>query len=283
MSENITGEMVKVLRERTGVGMSKCKDALIRAEGSIDKAIEILRKEGMAAAVKKEGREAKEGFIGVHELEADISLVELNCETDFVAQNEAFKVFLADLAAQAAKSKPHSIEKFVSQKFIADESLTIEDYRNLLVQKFGEKIQIRRVEVISKKKNCSYGIYLHMGGKIVCVVELEGASNAGDIAKDVAMHVAAETPEYLNSEAIPEDILEKEKEIARSQIKNKPANIIEKIVEGKISSFYDSVCLVNQKYVKDNSISVKQYVEAAGIKLNKSLSIKNFWYWKIGQ
>lgn len=280
---DITGEMVKLLRERTGVGMSKCKDALVRAGGSIDKAIEILRKEGMTAAVKKESREAKEGFIGFFELDTDISLVELNCETDFVAQNEAFKVFLSDLSAQAAKSKPHSVEKLVTQKFVADPTLTIEDFRNLLVQKYGENIQVRRVEIISKKKNCSYGIYSHMGGKIVCVVEIEGDSGFADIAKDVAMHVAAEAPDYLNPESVPDDILEKEKEIARSVVKNKPENVIEKIVDGKINAFYDGVCLTNQKYIKDTAISVKQFVEAAGKKANKTLSIKKFWYWKVGQ
>jgi elongation factor Ts len=122
-----------------------------------------------------------------------------------------------------------------------------------------------------------------MGGKIACVVELEGATTFGDIAKDVAMHVAADTPEYLSSEDVPKDLLEKEKEIAKSQIKNKPENIVDKIVEGKINAFYDSVCLLNQKYIKDTSITVKQYVEASGLKSNKTLSIKNFWYWKIGQ
>ena len=280
---NITAEMVKQLRERTGVGMSKCKDALVRAGASIDKAIDILRKEGMASAVKKEGRETKEGLIGAYETSDVVSLVEINCETDFVAQNEKFQTLLSDLSTQAADTRPDSIEQFVSQKFIADESMTIEDYRNLLVQTFGENILIKNVKVIAKKENCSYGIYSHMGGKIVTVVEIEGATNVSGIAKDIAMHVAAETPEFLNVADIPKDILDKEKEIAASQVKNKPANIIEKIIEGKIKAFADGVCLLNQKFVKDTSLTVKQFVETAGVKENMTLSVKQFWYWKIGQ
>lgn len=283
MSDNITGEMVKLLRERTGVGMSKCKDALVRAGGSIEKAIEILRKEGVASAVKKEGRETKEGLISSFENDNAIALVEMNCETDFVAQNEAFKSFLSNLSEQAANSKPTSLAQFVNQKFINDKSMTVEDYRNLLVQKFGENIQIKRVEVINKSENSSYGIYLHMGGKIATIVEIEGSQNVADVAKDVAMHVAADSPEYLNKDQVPEDVIEKEKEIARSQVKGKPANITEKIVEGKLNSFFDTACLVNQKYIRDNSISVQQYVETAGVKIHKNLLIKRFWYWKIGQ
>lgn len=283
MSENVTGAMVKELRERTGVGMSKCKDALVRASGSLDKAIEILRKEGMAAAVKKEGRETKEGLIGFSESEDVVSLIEVNCETDFVAQNNAFKVFLTDLASQAMETRPRTLEGFMKEKFVADESMTIDGYRNLLVQKFGENIQVRKVAVIEKKKNSSYGIYSHMGGKIVTMVELSGSTEVSELAKEIAMHVAADTPDYLNVDDVPKDVLEKEKEIARSQVKNKPENVVEKIVEGKIKAFYDTVCLVNQKYIKDTSISVKQFVETSGLKGNHKLNITRFWYWKIGQ
>lgn len=283
MTDEITAAMIKELRERTGVGMSKCKDALVRAGGSIEKAIEILRKEGMASAVKKEGREAKEGFIGFYETDDALSLVEVNSETDFVAQNEKFKIFISDIASQAAETKPSSLQDFVAQKYVADESMTIEEYRNILVQKFGENIQIRRVEIINKEDNCSYGVYSHMGGKIVTVAEILGSRDAKDIAKEVAMHVAAEAPDYLKKEDIPSEVLEKEKEIARSQIKNKPENIIDKIIEGKLKSFYDSVCLDDQKYVKDPSITVEQFVKTSGIKANQTLSIKRFWYWKVGQ
>ena len=198
MKENITSQMIKELRERTGVGMSKCKDALVRAEGSIDKAIEILRKEGMASAVKKEGREVKEGFIRAFETDGAISLVEINSETDFVAQNEKFKTFLSDLAEQIAISKISSREELLKSKFIRDEAVTVDEYRNLLVQKFGENIQIKKLEVIEKCENCSYGVYTHMLGKIVTVVEIEGSQESQGLAKEISMHVAAASPEYFS-------------------------------------------------------------------------------------
>lgn len=282
MSE-ITSAMIKDLRERTGVGMSKCKDALVRADGSIDKAIEILRKEGMTSSVKKEGRETKDGFIDFAQTDDTIALIELSSETDFVAQNERFKFFLADLCNQAANTKPADLSELLLQKFESDESITVDEYRNILIQKFGENIQIKRMEIIEKDGNCSYGIYKHMGGKIVTIVEIEGSNDALEIAKEVAMHVAAERPDFLSPEDVDPSVLEKEKDIARSQIKNKPENMIEKIVEGKMKAFYDSACLLNQKFIKDTAISVKQFVDRAGIQRNLTLSIKRFWFWKIGQ
>lgn len=283
MSDDITSAMIKELRDRTNVGMSKCKDALVRAGGSIEKAIEILRKEGMASAVKKEGRETKEGFIDFCEANDSISIVELTCETDFVAQNESFKVFLSDLANQVAQTKPASIEDLLSQKFIADKTMTVDQFRNLLIQKFGENIQIKKLERINKKPHASYGIYSHMKGKLLTIVEIDGAKDVKDLAKEVAMHVAAEAPEYLSSHDVPQVILDQEKEIARSQIKNKPENIVEKIVEGKIKAFFDTVCLKDQKYIKDPSVSVDQFINAFGITSNKKLSLTHFWYFKIGQ
>jgi elongation factor Ts len=283
MKENITSQMIKELRERTGVGMSKCKDALVRAEGSIDKAIEILRKEGMASAVKKEGREVKEGFIRAFETDEAISLVEINSETDFVAQNEKFKIFLSDIAKQIAISKISSKEELLKSKFISDEAITVDEYRNLLVQKFGENIQIKKLEIIEKCENCSYGIYTHMLGKIVTVVEVEGSQESQGLAKEISMHVAAESPDYLKPEDVDKDVLEKEKEIARSQIKGKKEEIVEKIVEGKMRSFFEKSCLLNQKYVKDPSITVEKFLKIEGDKENKTLSIKRFWYWKVGQ
>ena len=279
---NVTAEMIKELRERTGVGMSKCKDALVRGEGSIDKAIEILRKEGMASAVKKEGRETKDGFIAAEKTDSNIGLVEINCETDFVAKNEAFANFLKNVSLQIAIEKPESLDALLAAKYIEDKAVSVEDYRNLMVQKFGENIQVKRIEVIERAENASYGIYKHMGGKIVTIVEISGAKNVEDLAKEIAMHVAAAAPDYLSKEDISSDVLEKEKEIARSQIKNKPANVIDKIVEGKLNAFYEAACLLKQKYIKDTTVSVEQFVKSSGVKENLDLSITRFWYWKIG-
>ena len=280
---NITTQSIKELRERSGVGMTKCKDALVEADGDIEKAAEILRKKGLASAVKKQGRVAKEGTIAVFETDRDISLLEVNAETDFVAKNEKFQKFTKDLAEQVVKTKPASVEEFLKQSYEIDPTLTIDEYRNLLIQSIGENIQISRLEIIHKKENSSYGIYSHMGGKILTIIEISGSSKEGKLARDLAMHVAAEAPEYLKESDIPETIKRKEEEIAREQIKGKPENIVEKILIGKLKAFVDQVCLLNQKYVKDTSLSVEKVVENRGKETNASLKVTCFWRWKVGE
>ncbi|KPK33220.1 MAG: elongation factor Ts [Chlamydiae bacterium SM23_39] len=283
MKDSITNEMIKELRAKTGVSISKCKNALVRAEGSIEKAIEILRKEGITAGISKAYKTANEGLIGCSEKDNFISIVEINTETDFVAQNEKFKAFLIDIAEQITKKLPSSLEELLSQKFIVDESMTVDEYKNILIQQFGENIQIKRMKLIEKIKNASYGIYIHMGGKIVSIVEIEGAEDQTVLAKDIAMHVAAESPRYLQPEEIEKDVLEKEKEIAFSQVKDKPPHIKDKIVEGKIKAFYDEVCLLRQKFIKDPSVTIKEVIEKISKDINKAILIKRFWCWKIGE
>ncbi len=282
MTVNITLDMVKELRERTGVGMAKCKEALVVGEGDMQKAIDHLRKTGISSAVKKAAREAKEGYIGVCESKDAVALVEMNAETDFVAGNEKFKEFLQNMANQAALSKPSSLDVFLEEIYAKDNSLTVDHYRNLLTQRFGENIVIKQVEVISKPANASFGVYSHMGGKLVTVVQIDGAKGEEQFAKDLAMHVAAADPEYLSVAEIPAEIIQREKEIAAGQIKGKPENIINKIVEGKLQAFYDEACFLDQKFIKDTSVSVSQYVEAYGKKIGKQLAIVRFWRWKIG-
>ncbi|NGX34952.1 MAG: Elongation factor Ts [Candidatus Anoxychlamydiales bacterium] len=280
---SITAQTVKKLRDRSGVGMSKCKDALVEADGDIEKAADILRKKGLASAVKKEGRETKEGTIGFFESDTDIALLEVNAETDFVAKNEKFQKFTKDLAEQIVKTQPASLEEFLKENYEIDPSLTIDEYRNLLIQSIGENIQIARLEVIHKKDNSSYGIYSHMGGKIVTIVEISGSTAEAKFARDIAMHVAAESPEYLKMDDIPEAIKRKEEEIARVQMKGKPENIIEKILIGKINSFADGVCLLRQKYVKDPSLNVEKIVQNRAKEINANLKLTCFWRWKIGE
>ncbi len=281
--KEITADMVKELRERTGVGMGKCKEALVLAEGDMEKAIDILRKAGMAAAGKKEGRETKEGLILAIEDKDHLALAEANAETDFVVQNDRFKHFVHDCVKQALEAKVKSLSDLIQQPYYKDKSITIDQYRNLVIQSLGENIQLRRLEMISKHPNSSYGIYSHMGGKLVVVVEIAGAADQEGIAKEIAMHVAAENPEYLKPEEVPPAVLAREEEIARSQVEGKPANIVDKIVAGKIKAYTDQFCLVNQKYIKDNSVTVQQFLESCSKKLGKPLSIKCFWRWKVGQ
>ncbi len=282
MSAKITAELIKELRERTGVGMGKCKEALEQASGDIEVAIDNLRKAGMASAVKKEGRETNEGLIGFAENANAASFAEVNAETDFVTQNERFKAFLEDVCNDALACKPKDLEQFLQQKYSKDPSITIDQYRALIVQSLGENIKVSRVLVLEKSKDTSIGIYSHMGGKIVTALVIEGASGLENFAKEIGMHVAAESPDYLKPEEVPSDIRAREEEIAKSQVVGKPANIVDKIVEGKINAFYDQVCLLRQKYVKEPSISITQLLEREGKKTGKNLTIRSYIRWQIG-
>lgn len=282
MSGKVTAEMVKKLRDRTGVSMGKCKEALDHADGDMDKAIEWLRKAGVASAVKKEGREANEGSIAAAESSGAVALVEASAETVFVTQNERFKEFLKDVALQAAETKSSSLEALMQLPYQKDPSITLDQYRALVIQSLGENIQVKRLMVLPKASDISIGSYSHMGGKIVTVVELTGGSGQEALARDIAMHVAAESPEYLNPEEVPEEIKERERDIARSQVQGKPENIVEKIVEGKVKAFYDEFCLVCQKYVKDSALTIAALLEKEGKRLGKSIEIRVYYRWKVG-
>lgn len=280
MTTEVTSDMIKKLRERTGVGMAKCKQALDAASGDIEKAIDILRKEGAASAVKKSTRETNEGLIGAKENNKAVALIEVNAETDFVTKNDKFLSFVNELVEGALTQSSTSLEKFLAQK--GKDGHTHEEKRVELIQSIGENIQIKRLQVWQKQANASYGLYIHLGGKIVTLVEISGSASMGSLAKDVAMHVAAEAPEYLKSSDIPEAALEREKDVATSQMKGKPAAMIEKILAGKLKAYADQVCLLGQKYVKDNSVSVEQHVTAEGKKAGASLVITKFLRWEVG-
>lgn len=279
----VTAQLVKELRERTGVGMAKCKEALDAAAGDIDLAIENLRKAGMASAVKKEGRETKEGVIKIAENEERIVLVEVNAETDFVVKNENFQKFSQNLAEEVCRTSPVNVADLVVQKYSQDPKLTIDEYRATLVQSLGENIQIKRLEIFPKKPNASIAVYSHGTGKLVTLVEIAGSSDEGELAKDIAMHVAAESPEYLSHEEIPQRVIEHEKEIARAQIQGKPANIVEKILEGKLRAYFDQVCLVNQHFIKDTEITISELVAKRGKEIGKTLKISYFLRWRVGE
>ncbi|MCE2983968.1 MAG: translation elongation factor Ts, partial [Parachlamydia sp.] len=224
----ITASLIKDLRDRTGVGMGKCKEALEEANGDIDLAIANLRKAGMASAVKKEGRETKEGMIATAEKGNTISIVEVNAETDFVVKNDRFKEFLLNIAEEAANTNPASLDAFLQQQYSKDPSLTIDQYRATIVQTIGENVQIKRILTLQKTPDRSFGIYSHLGGKIVTMVEITGSNQEEALAKDIAMHTAAAAPEYLSPEKVPQEVIAQEKEIAQGQVQGKPANIVDK-------------------------------------------------------
>jgi len=279
----VTAAMIKELRERTGVGMGKCKEALEEAKGDMELAIANLRKAGMASAVKKEGRETKEGMIGTAETDTTVAVVEVNAETDFVAKNDRFKEFLENIAEEVARTNPPSLDAFLQQSYSKDPSLTVDQYRATVIQAIGENIQIRRILTFKKTADVSVGVYSHLGGKIVTVVEISGSNGEEALAKDIAMHTAAAAPDYLSPEKVPEAIIENEKDIARSQVEGKPANIVDKIIEGKISAFYDSATLVRQKYIRDDSMTITDLVNKRAKESGKPLLVTNFIRWSVGQ
>lgn len=283
MSTPVTAGMIKELRERTGIGMGKCKEALEEAKGDMELAISNLRKAGMASAVKKEGRATNEGMIGTAEKNSTIAIVEVNAETDFVVKNDRFKHFLESIAKEVAATNPSSLEAFLQQKYSQDPAMTIDQYRATVVQTIGENIQIRRVATFAKAPNKSLGVYSHLGGKIITLVELSGSPKEEGLAKDIAMHVAAASPEYLSPETVPATIIEQEKEIAKSQIKGKPENIVDKIVDGKIKAFYDANCLVCQKYIRDDSLSIADLVNKRAKESGSPLKVTHFERWTVGQ
>lgn len=278
----VTAAMIKELRDRTGVGMSKCKEALDEAKGDMESAIAILRKAGMASAVKKQGRETKEGILVCRENDSTVAIVEVNAETDFVVKNDRFQEFAKNVAEDAAASKPASVEALLAQRYSKDSTLTIDDYRSLVIQQIGENIQISRVMIFPKSAGNTIGIYSHLGGKIVTFCELQGEGVA-ELAKDIAMHIAATSPEYLRPEDVPQELVEKEREIAKSQVLNKPANIIDKIVDGKLGAFFDAICLTRQRFVKDDSLTIQELVNKQAQLARKNLELVRFFRFTIGQ
>ena len=276
---DISAQMVKELRERTGIGMGKCKEALVESKGDIELAISNLRKAGMASAVKKEGREANEGLIATFESGEAIVVAEINAETDFVVKNDKFQLFAKDVAEEICATTPESVDAFLKQQSKKDPSHTVDEVRAILVQTLGENIQLKRFELFPKKANHSLALYSHGGGKIVTLVEISGGSDMAPLAKDIAMHIAAESPEYLSKDEVPERVIEHEKEIARAQIQGKPENIIDKILQGKLQSYFKQACLLYQPFVKDPSMTIEKLVSSKG----SDLKVTQFLRWRVGE
>lgn len=272
---------IKQLRERTGVGMAKCKKALEEAGGNIELAIENLRKSGIASAVKKEGRQTNEGAIAFEQDGDRLALFELSAETDFVVNNEGFRDFLTHLTKQVLRDSPQDIDALLSLPYISDTSLSVEEQRSLIIQSIGENIQPKRFLIKNKEGNASFGIYSHMGGKIVSVVTLKGEGDLSELANDLAMQVAASSPEYVRPEEIPAENLEKERDIARSQMQGKPENIIENIIEGKLKAYYKEVCLLHQPFFKEPKKSVQDVVDEWAKKLGTSIEVLDQLRWSV--
>ena len=269
-----TAQDVKNLREKTGAGMLDCKKALDETKGNIEEAINWLREKGISKALKKAERIAAEGLSEAVSNDTNAVIVEVNCETDFVARNEEFKTLINTIANTLLNNDVNTMED--ANKLVVDNE-TIEEKVVAFTAKIGEKISFRRFEKLTKTESQEFGIYSHMGGKITSVVVLEGKNP--EVAKDIAMHVAAMNPSYLVSSDIPEDVLNKEREIIKEQSMNegKPAEIAEKMVEGRIRKFFKEVCLVEQEFIKDPSLSVGNYAK------NNNCSIVKMVRYEVGE
>lgn len=258
----ITAALVKELRERTGAGMMECKKALVETDGDIDAAIEAMRKSGAANADKKAGRIAADGKIemAVSDDGATLAMVEVNSETDFVAKDENFLAFAGAVAAAALAGEAADAEALSAMTLAGGE--TVEEARKNLISKIGENITVRRCNII-KRQGDHLGVYAH-GARIGVVVDLKGGSE--DLAKDIAMHVAASKPVCVAQTDVPAELVEKEKEIFSAQAaeSGKPAEIIEKMVSGRIAKFLNEQALYGQPFVKDPDQNVEKLVKAAG-------------------
>lgn len=260
----ITASMVKNLRELTGAGMLDCKKALEATEGNLDKASEWLREKGISKAAKKADRIAAEGLVNILINGNKAVVIEVNSETDFVAKNDEFKELINTISNALINSNVSSVEEALK---LSTTDGTLEDTITNKIAKIGEKLSFRRFALVEKSDNETFGSYIHMNGKIAVLVVLEGANT--EVAKDVAMHAAAMRPKYLNVESVPTEDAEHEREIQKQIAINegKPADIAEKMVEGRIKKFYKEVCLTEQPFVKNDDMSVSEYVKSNGGKV----------------
>ena len=275
----ITAKMVSELREATGVSMMECKKALVEAGGDKDKAVTLLRERGMATAQKKAGRATNQGAVAAA-VSADgktAALIEINCETDFVARNDQFKVFAAAMAAKALGTDAALADLMKAE--ITE-----------MIQKTGENMQIRRNVRVQAQGEGRIVSYIHLGAKEGVLVEL-GCGKAAtaalpaflELGRDLAMHVSAVVPRYLHRQEVPADIVAAERAIYAKQVEGKPAAIVDKIVDGKVNKFYSEVCLVDQPFVKEQKQSVKQLLEAKGKELGDVLVIRRYIRWMLGE
>ena len=257
----ITASLVKELRERTGAGMMDCKAALSDARGDIEMAIEIMRKSGAAKAAKKAGRIAAEGIISIKLNENDIVILEVNCETDFVTKDESFLSFVDSVIQVISNNNVSDVDELLK---LNSGNQTIEEANQQLIAKIGEKITIRRFQKSSIQNQA--GTYLH-GIRIGVIVEIKGGSE--ELAKDIAMHIAASRPLFINEDQISQEILDKEKEIytAQAQESGKPADIVEKMVEGRLKKFIKEITLLGQPFVKDPEKSIEKILKSSNAKV----------------
>ena len=274
-----TAADVKNLREMTGVGMMDCKKALAASDGDIDKAIEFLREKGLAASAKKAGRIAAEGMAYAAVIDGMGVVVEVNAETDFVGKNEKFVDFVKGVAATVVANKPADLDALMACKYNGTEN-TVTEQQQEMVLVIGENIKVRRFAFFTEGVSVPY---IHAGGKIGVLVNLavEGGIDATEIGKDVAMQIAALNPRFWDKSQVTQDVLDEEKKIMMVQMENdpkmasKPEAVREKIVMGKLNKFYSENCLLQQEFVKDNTLTVEKYIASAAKALGGTVTFKD--------
>ncbi len=264
----VTASLVKDLREKSGAGMMDCKKALAECNGDIDAAMDYLREKGIAKAEKKGSRIAAEGLANIYVSADKAVILEVNSETDFVSKNEEFTSMIDTIGNAVLNSTATTLDEVLK---LSVEEGTVEDLIIAKTAKIGEKLSLRRIEVVEKSSEEVFGSYLHMGGKIAVLTVLRGANE--EIAKDVAMQAAAMAPRYVFISDVPEDVVAREREVLKEQSMNegKPADIAEKMVEGRIKKFYKEICLAEQAFIKDGDISVNTYVTNSGGEIKKMI------------
>ncbi len=290
----ITASMVKELREMTGVGMLDCKKALAETDGDMEKAVEYLREKGLAASEKKAGRIASEG-VCLSYLAEDKSvgvIVEVNSETDFVAKNPVFREYVLQVAEHIAYSQAKDVEELLKEAWKFDTSMTVAEALSSKVAVIGENLKIRRFAKYTKEGAGTIVSYIHGGGRIGVMIEI-GCDNATDaveeMGKNIAMQIAALNPQFISVDDVPAEFLAKEREILTQQAMNdeknakKPANIIEKMIEGRLNKEMKEICLIEQPYVKDGDLTVKKYIETVAKEVGAPITIKRMVRFETGE
>ena len=271
----ITAAIVKELRERTGAGMMDCKKALVATEGDMEKAIDFLREKGLSQAAKKAGRVAAEGAVVAHVTEDGKVgvIVEVNCETDFVGQNENFQALAKSIAALIVETNPADVETLLASEL---DGKAVKDVVTEAIAKIGENISVRRFVRFESAEGKVYS-YIHAGGKIGVLVDMKGGDL--ELGKDIAMQVAAANPQYLDRTEVPASELEHEKDILTEQARNegKPEKIIEKMVLGRINKYYKDVCLVDQEFIKDGDLTISKLLKS------KNAEVARFARFQLGE
>ncbi len=286
----ITAKMVNDLRAKTGVGMMDCKKALVETDGNFDEAIKILREKGLGKADKKAGRIAAEGVVDIMVKDDIAAIIEVNAETDFVAKNDTFKAFVKGILTTIVENKPADVEALKAMPY--DAEFTVEAKLKDMIYTIGENMNIRRFAIVEGLTST----YIHGSGMAGVIVKfnacpcLKDNADFAEMAKNIALQIAAGTPPtYVTRDEVPQSVLDEEKEIIMAQIKNdeknanKPDAIIEKMAMGRLGKFYEKACLVDQAYVKDDSMTVGKYVETAAKAMGKEISIDSFILFERGE